>query len=144
MLLKRRSDSKVRHREEKQTKKQELEAQLESAEEWLDTHDPDHPETIRGKRSMLREETDPFEMDSFSRKLKDAIDRLRRDGSSIKQGRSDPELIRGLQVELPADLGGRMPFLDIATVGPKPGDARSLLITVFDTEVFPVDGHDLF
>src|SRR5438046_836908 len=71
LLLKRRSDSKVRHREEKQAKKQELEAQLESAEEWLDTHDPDHPETIRGKRSMLLDETDPFEMDSFLQKLKD-------------------------------------------------------------------------
>ena len=137
-LLKRRSDSKVRHREEKQAKKQELEAQLESAEEWLDTHHSDHPETIRGKRSMFLEETDPFEMDAFSQKLKDALDRLRKDGSSIKQGRSDPELIRRLYVELPADLGGKMPFLDVATVGPKPGDARSLLITVFDTEVLHV------
>lgn len=138
LLFKRRSDSKARHREEKQAKKQELEAQLESAEEWLDTHDRNHPETIHGKRSMLLEETDPFEMDAFSQKLKDALDRLRKDGSSIKQGRSDPELIRGLYVELPADLGGKMPFLDVATVGPKPGDARSLLITVFDTEVLYV------
>ena len=77
-------------------------------------------------------------MDAFSQKLKDVLDRLRKGGSSIKQGRSDPELIRGLSVELPADLGGKMSFLDVATVGPKPGDARSLLITVFDTEVLHV------
>jgi hypothetical protein len=133
--FKRRSDSKARYREEKEAKKQNLDAQLESAEEWLETNNPSHPAVIRGKRSMLLEERDPFEMDSFSQKLKEAIDRLRKDGSSIKQGRSDPELIRGLHVELPADLGGKMQFLDIATVGPKPGDARSLLITVFDTEV---------
>ena len=58
--FKRRSDSKVRHREEKQAEKQELEAQLESAEEWLETHNPSHPDVIRGKRSMLLEEKRPL------------------------------------------------------------------------------------
>jgi hypothetical protein len=133
--FKRRSDSKARHREEKEAKNKELEAQLESAEEWLDSKNSSQPTVIRGKRAMLLEETDPFEMDSLTQKLKDTIDRLRKDGSSIKQGRSDPELIRGLHVELPSDLGGRLPFLEVANVGPKPGDARSLLITVFDVQV---------
>lgn len=54
---------------------------------------------------------------------------------AVKSGQSDPALIRALQVELPDDLGGKMNFSDIATVGPKPGEARSLLITVFDAQV---------
>ena len=75
-------------------------------------------------------------MDSLSTKLKDVIDRLRKEGGSIKQGRSDPDLIRRLHVRLPDDLGrGKLPFLDVANVGPKPGDARSLSITVFDIQV---------
>jgi len=133
--FKRRSESKSRHREEKEPKKQELETQLESTEEWLGSNNPSQPTVVRRKQSMLLEETDPFEMDSLTQKLKDTIDRLRKDGSSIKQGRSDPELIRGLHVELPSDLGGRLPFLEVANIGPKPGDARSLLITVFDVQV---------
>lgn len=134
-LLKRRSDSKARHREEREAKKQDLEAKMESAEEWLDTHSAKKTDTIQGKKSMLLSETDPFEMDILSRKLKESLDRFKKDASTIKQGRSDPELIRSLHVELPAELGGKMPFLDVASIGPKPGDARSLQITVYDTEV---------
>lgn len=134
-LLKRRSDSKIRHREEREAKKQDLEAKLESAEEWLDTHSSRKIDTIQGKKSMLLSETDPFEMDLLTQNLKDSLDRFKKDASTIKQGRSDPELIRSLHVELPADLGGKMPFLDVASIGPKPGDARSLQITVYDTQV---------
>jgi hypothetical protein len=134
-LLKRRSDSKVRHREEREAKKQDLEAKLESAEEWLDTHSSNKTDTIQGKKSMLLSETDPFEMDLLVQKLKESLDRFKKDASMIKQGRSDPELIRSLHVELPTELGGKMPFLDVASIGPKPGDARSLQITVYDTEV---------
>jgi len=87
---------------------------------------------------MLLEETDPFEMDELKERLKDTMDKFRRECASVKQGRSDPEAIRGLMVELPEQLGGRVHFSEIANVGPKPGDARSLLITMFDIEVFPV------
>lgn len=135
--LKRRSDDKVRRREEKEAKKQGLEAQSEYAEGWIDTHDSSHAGTIRGKRSMPIEETDPFEMDVLGQKLKETLDRLRKEASTIKLGRSDPEAIRGLHVDLPKELGGRLPFLDVAAVGPKPGDARSLQITVFDVQVLP-------
>ena len=126
-------------REENKFKKQNSKNQLESAEEWLDDHDPPYTEPKSGNRSSSLEETDLFEMDDLTQKLKDALDRLRKDGNTIKQGRSDPELIRGLQVELPEELGGKTSFLEIATIGPKPGDARQLLMTVFDTEVMTVD-----
>jgi hypothetical protein len=137
--LKRHTEGKTRRREGKEAKKQDLEAELESTEEWVDTHNPSYADTTRGKRSMLIEETDPFEMDVLTEKLKEALDRLRKEASIIKQGRSDPEAIRGLYVDLPKELGGRLPFLDIATVGPKPGDARSLQITVFDVQVPPYE-----
>src|SRR5579862_895144 len=129
------SDSKVRHREERQSRKQELEAKLDSAEQWLESHHQDYTDTIQDKRSMLLEETDPFEMDNLKSRLNDTLHKLKRECANVKQGRSDPELIRGLHVELPEQLGGRVQFTEIATVGPKPGDARSLLITIFDIEV---------
>lgn len=141
MQFKRRSDSKARHREERQSRKQELEAKLDSAEQWLESHHTNITETIQDKRSMLLEETDPFEMDELKKKLKEALDRLRKDAAAVKQGRSDPELIKGLQVELPANMGGKMQFIEIANVGPKPGDARNLLITVFDPEVLCIQSH---
>jgi hypothetical protein len=134
-LLKRNTDSKARHREERQAKKHNLEEKLEEAEEWLGKHAPSTKEPTLGKRSMLLEETDPFEMDELKEKLKSSLDRLKKEGSVIKQGRSDPEMLRRLEVQLPDNLGGKVSFLDIANVGPKPGDARSLQITVFDTEV---------
>src|SRR5271170_4685148 len=135
LQFKRHSDSKARHREEKYVKKQKLEETLEAAEEWVNEHNSNYVEPQRGKRAALLELTDPFEMDALKSKLKEALDRLRKEGGAIKQGKSDPEIIRGLYVELPEQLGGKLPFLDVATCGPKPGDARSLLITVFDTEV---------
>lgn len=122
-------------REEKQAKKQSVKNQLDAAEEWVEKHNPSYTQPKLGKRASLLQEADPFEMDGLSQRLKDAVDRFRKDGVSIRQGRSDPELIRGLQVDLPEELGGKTPFLDIATIGPKPGDARQLLMTVFDAEV---------
>jgi ribosome recycling factor len=32
-------------------------------------------------------------------------------------------------------MGGTVPLKEIANVGPKPGDARALLISVYDPEV---------
>src|SRR5277367_7114501 len=133
--FKRDSASKSRHREEKLAAKQKLEETLSSAEQWLDAHDPDRPDVILNKKAMLLEQTDPFEWDAYVQNLKDIVMLLRKEGSLIRQGKSDPEMLRGLQVELPDDLGGKQRFLDVATVGPKPGDARSLLISVFDVEV---------
>jgi hypothetical protein len=134
-LLKRHSDSKVRHQEERQAKKKDLEEKLESAEKWMETHAPSITEPIMGRRAMLLEETDPFETDELKQKVKNTLDYLRKEGSVIKQGRTNPELIRRLQVELPANLGGKMAFSDVANIGPKPGNARSLQITVFDIAV---------
>ena len=133
--FKRDTGSKSRHREEKKTKREKLEESLSSAERWLDTHDPSHPDVIKNKKSMLFEQTDPFEWDAYVQSLKNVLEKLRREGSLIKQGKSDPELLRGLQVELPDNLGGKQRFSDVATVGPKPGAARSLLISVFDVDV---------
>src|SRR6202022_4241283 len=102
-LLKRNNDSKVnsklRNRQEREIENRFLEDSLEDAEEW--------PETNTHSASDLLE-TDPFEMDDFKRKLNDSLDRLRKDGSTIKQGRSDPELLRRLEVELPENLGGKL------------------------------------
>src|SRR5271170_1937661 len=133
--FKRDSASKSRHREEKKAAKQKLEETLSSAEQRLDTHDPDRPDVIQNKKAMLLEQTDPFEWDAYVQNLKETISQLRKEGSLIRQGKSDPEMLRGLQVELPDNLGGKQRFLDVATVGPKPGDARSLLVSVFDVEV---------
>jgi hypothetical protein len=129
------SDSKSRHREEKKAAKQKLEETLSSAEQWLDTHNPDRPDVIQNKKAMLLEQTDPFEWDGYVQNLKETVTQLRKEGSLIRQGKSDPEMLRGLQVELPDNLGGKQRFLDVATVGPKPGDARSLLVSVYDVEV---------
>jgi len=84
---------------------------------------------------MPFKEVDPFDMDDYKRRLREVIERVKKDGVAIKQGRSDPELIASLKVQLPEQYGGKVPFLECATVGPKPGDARSLLITVFDPAV---------
>ena len=133
--FKRDSGSKSRHREEKKAAKQKLEETLSEAEEWLATHDPNHPDVIQNRKAMLLEQTDPFEWDAYMQNLKDTVDKLRKEGSLLRQGKSDPEMLRGLQIELPDNLGGKQRFLDVATVGPKPGDTRSLLISVFDVEV---------
>lgn len=133
--FKRDSASKSRHREEKKAAKQKLEETLSEAEEWLATHDPDQPDVIQNRKAMLLEQTDPFEWDAYVQNLKDIVDKLRKEGSLLRQGKSDPEMLKGLHVELPENLGGKQRFLDVATVGPKPGDARSLLISVYDVEV---------
>jgi ribosome recycling factor len=78
---------------------------------------------------------DPLDLESLTRQLADSVAHFQKGAYAIKGGHSDPTLIRGLQVELPEDLGGKMSFSDIANVGPKPGEARSLLITVFDAQV---------
>jgi len=123
------------YKDEKESRKNELNSRVEAAEEWIEKHDSSRPGTIMGTRASLLEEVDPFELDLLSEKLKEALDKFRKEGAAIKQNRSDPDLIRGLHVELPEDLGGKVRFTDIATIGLKPGDARSLQITVFDTEV---------
>src|SRR5271156_5795458 len=128
-------EKKVRYQDEKQSRKNELNSRVEAAEEWVEKHDSSRPDSIIGNRASLLQEVDPFEMDLLSERLKEALDKFRKEGAAIKQNRSDPELIRGLHVELPDDLGGKVRFTDIATIGLKPGDARSLQITVFDTEV---------
>jgi hypothetical protein len=132
---KRSSDSKVKRRDEREARKHALEEEVEEAEEWLDSHEPNHPDSIQGKRAMLLEEVDPFDMDDYKTKLREAVDRFKKEGHTIKQGRSDPEMISSLKVELPEEYGGKVPFLDCAAVGVKPGDARSLLITIFDPAV---------
>lgn len=134
---KRSSDSKVKRRDEREARKHALEEEVEKAEEWLDSHKPNHPDLTQGKRAMLLEEVDPFDMDDYKTKLREAIDRFKKEGHAIKQGRSDPEMISSLMVELPQEYGGKVPFLDCAAVGVKPGDARSLLITIFDPAVSP-------
>lgn len=135
-LLKRRiSDSKAKRRDERQARREQLEEDVEEAEEWLESHNPNHTDSIQGRRAMLLEEVDPFDMDDYRGKLKEAIERFKKEGQTIRQGRSDPEMISSLKVELPEEYGGKLPFLECATVGPKPGDARSLLITVFDPAV---------
>jgi hypothetical protein len=134
---KRSSDSKVKRRDEREARKHALEEEVGKAEEWLESHKPNHPDPIQGKRAMLLEEVDPFDMDDYKTKLREAIDRFKKEGHTIKQGRSDPEMISSLKVELPEEYGGKVPFLDCAAVGVKPGDARSLLITIFDPAVSP-------
>jgi hypothetical protein len=129
------SDSKVKRRDERAARKHALEEEVEEAEEWLDSHNPQHPDVIQGKRATLLGEVDPFDMDDYKGKLREAIDRFMKEGHTIKQGRSNPEMISSLKVELPEEYGGKVPFLDCAAVGVKPGDARSLLITIFDPAV---------
>jgi hypothetical protein len=135
---KRSSDSKVKRREERETRKHVLEEEVEEAKEWIDSHKPNLPDLTQGKRAMLLEEVDPFDMDDYKAKLREAIDRFKKEGHAIKQGRSDPEMISSLMVELPDEYGGKVPFLDCAAVGVKPGDARSLLITIFDPAVLSI------
>jgi len=126
------TDSKANRRGERQVRKEE---DLDNGEEWLDSRNPNDTDSMQGKRSTLVTQVDPFDMDEYKRKLREGIQRFKKDGVAIKQGRSDPELIASLKVQLPEQHGGKVPFLDCATVGPKPGDARSLLITVFDPAV---------
>ena len=128
------SDSKGKRRDERQARKEQLEEDVENAKQWQDSRNPD---STLGKRSVPLKEIDPFDMDDYKRKLREVIERFKKEGVAIKQGRSDPELIASLKVELPKEYGGKVPFLECATVGPKPGDARSLLITVFDPAVPP-------
>ena len=78
---------------------------------------------------------DPLDLDILIQLLADSVAHFKKSAYAIKAGQSDPELIRALQVELPEELGGKMNFSDLANVGPKPGEARSLLITVFDAQV---------
>jgi len=78
---------------------------------------------------------DPLDIQILTQQLNDSVAHFQKSAYAIKGGQSDPAMIRALQVELPDNLGGKMNFSDLANVGPKPGEARSLLITVFDTEV---------
>jgi hypothetical protein len=83
-------------------------------------------------------EHDPLDLDILIQQLADSVAHFKKSAYAIKAGQSDPALIRALQVELPDELGGKMNFSDLANVGPKPGEARSLVITVFDAQVLTV------
>jgi hypothetical protein len=78
---------------------------------------------------------DPLELTEFKNKLSQTLEKMRKDAATIKQQRSDPEFLNSLQVELPATLGGTTVLREVANAGQKPGDARALLISVFDPEV---------
>ena len=79
---------------------------------------------------------DPLDLESLKQQLKESVAHFQKGAYAVKSGQSDPGLMRALNVELPDELGGKMNFSDLATVGPKPGEARSLLITVFDAQVY--------
>jgi len=82
-------------------------------------------------------EEDPLDLTGFKNKLSQTLEKMRKDAAMIKQQRSDPEFLNSLQVELPDTLGGKTVLREIANAGQKPGDARALLISVFDPEVPP-------
>jgi hypothetical protein len=147
-LLKRSVGKKDRYRELRRAKRDqhnEDKEDLEYADEWFgDEPDPITLQTFQTKKFALQNkrvsnELDVFEMQYYRNEIALVIEQLEKGAHSIKIGRSNPELMRALVVELPKDLGGKVIFDTIASVAPKPGDARSLLITVFDPKVYWFD-----
>lgn len=131
-VLKKSKFNEDKHKKGKQNEK-EVHEDAETSQESSGTDIPIFP--VFHIQQALILDHDPLDLDILIQQLTDSVAHFKKSAYAIKAGQSDPALIRALQVELPEELGGKMNFLDLANVGPKPGEARSLLITVFDAEV---------